>query len=202
MAVSPVVAGQTLTPVAPAAGLTLSNPPPAATVVAPSGSVRAIRLAILRAPAGADTTVSVISTNTTVATATASTVLAGQLTTDLTVTANADGIATIIIRAGGEVRAVTVYVGTPPAGAIPLLMATPVGVTISNPPSAGQLLAASGRQIAFTVQLLTAPATADVPVSVSSDNPGVAIGGRDGDPRRLDGGDRLRSQPSATAGRR
>ena len=174
VAVSPVVAGQTLTPVAPAAGLTLSNPPPAAAVVALSGSVRAIRLAILRAPAGADTTVSVISTNTTVATATASTVLAGQVTTDLTVTANADGIATIIIRAGGEVRAVTVYVGTPPAGAIPLLMATPVGVSISNPPSAGQLLAASGRQLAFTVQLLTAPAAADVPVSVSSDNPGVA----------------------------
>ena len=177
VAVSPVVAGQTLMPVASAAGLTLTNPPPAAAVFAASGSIRTIRIAILQRPAGTDTTVSVISTNTTVATATASTVLAGQLTTELTVTANADGFATFIVQAGGEVRAVTVYVGTPPAGAIPLLMAAPAGVTISNPPSAGQLLAAGGRQVAFTVQLLPTPAVADVPVSVSSDNPGVATAG-------------------------
>jgi hypothetical protein len=154
--------------------LTLTNPPPAAAVFAASGSIRTIRIAILQRPAGTDTTVSVISTNTTVATATASTVLAGQLTTELTVTANADGFATFIVQASGEVRAVTVHVGTPPAGAIPLLMAAPAGVTISNPPSAGQLLAAGGRQVAFTVQLLPTPAAADVPVSVSSDNPGVA----------------------------
>jgi hypothetical protein len=174
VAVSPVQTGQTLTPFAPSAGLSLSNPPPAAVVFTASGSLRTIRVAILRGPADTDTTVSIVSTNTAVATASASTIVAGQLTTDVIVTANADGFATIIIRANGEVRAVTVYVGAAPAGAIPLLLAAPVGATISNPPSAGQLVASAGRQIAFTVQLLTTPAIADVPVSVSSDNTGVA----------------------------
>jgi hypothetical protein len=143
-------------------------------VFAVSGSLRTVRVAVLGKPADANTSVSVSSTNTAVATATAGTLQAGQQTVDVTITAIADGVATIVIRVGDQLRGLTVYVGAQPPDAAPLLTAPPVGVAISNPPSAGQLIAAAGRQISFTLPLLTAPAAVDTPVSVSSDNSSVA----------------------------
>ncbi|MGE5243271.1 MAG: Ig-like domain-containing protein [Betaproteobacteria bacterium] len=173
VAVSPVQPGQTLTPASAPVGASLSNAP-SGIVVARAGTGQTVHLDLLGAPATADTPVSVVSTNTAVATATATTIATGQTATDVQITPVADGVATIVVRVGDDVRSLTVFVGTLPANLLPLITARPAGLAISNAPGAGQLVASAGRQITVSVPLLTAPAGADAVVTVSSDNPAVA----------------------------
>jgi hypothetical protein len=143
-------------------------------VILQSGATRTLRVVVLNAPAAADVSVSVISTNNAVATVIAGSVAAGQQTTDLQITAIADGTATIIMRAGDQVRGLTIFVGAPPPGSEPLVVAAPVGLSIASPPNAGQVIASAGKQIVLTVQMLNVPATVETPVSVSTANAAVA----------------------------
>ena len=69
----------------------------------------------------------VTSSNPSVATAVSTAVQAGQTLATVTIDALANGVATLIFHAGGEVRAFTVFVGAPPAGATPIVVARPVG---------------------------------------------------------------------------
>ena len=58
-----------------------------------------------------------------------------------------DGIAVLTIRAGDEVRSVTVFVGTPPANQTPITFAPAAGIAIALPPSAGQVLTTADRRM-------------------------------------------------------
>jgi hypothetical protein len=53
-------------------------------------------------------------------------------------------------------------------------VARPAGLSISNAPNAGQVIAAAGRQITLTIPLLGAPAAADTTVLVLTGNAAVA----------------------------
>jgi hypothetical protein len=174
VSVSTPQSGQTLTPFATEIGLGVSNPPSGGFVIVQPASTPIVRLRLLAAPAATDTPVTVFSTNAGVATATASTILAGQQTTDLQISALTNGVATIVLRAGNQVVGLTIFVGAPPAGSTPMILASPVGLSISSPPIVGQVIAAAGRQFSITVQVLSSPAAVDTPVSISSDNPAVA----------------------------
>ncbi len=176
VAVSQAQVGQTLTPIGQPAGIAVSNPPSAGAVVVQSGTPRVVRVLVLDAPATGNLAVTVSSTNAAVATATATPVGDGQQTTDVQITPLADGVATIIFRVGNLVRALTVYVGAPPAGSTLLLLASPAGVAVSNAPSAGQVITAAGGHVVVTVQLLNAPAVTDTAVTVATSNAAVASG--------------------------
>jgi hypothetical protein len=139
-----------------------------------AGSTHTVRITLLRAPAGADTSVSVFSTNAAVATATTSNVAAGQQTTDVEITALIDGIATIILRVGNDVRGLTVFVGTPPAGSTPLLLASPVGLSLSALPTLGRMFAPLGAVRTIGVRLFDAPVASDTLVTVTTSDANVA----------------------------
>ena len=161
------------------AGVAISNPPNVGQLVVTPGTNASFTTVILSSAAGADTPVIVESSNPAIATATANTIAAGGLSTTLSVNAISNGVVTLIIRAGGDVRAVTLYVGTPPAGQQPILLAPPVGVAISNPPTIGQLVTASGAASATELVLLTAPASGSMDVSVTSSDPAIATAAAD-----------------------
>jgi hypothetical protein len=173
VAVSAIRPDQTFVADAAPAGAAVSNPPAAGTVVAQGGGVRTIRVDLLSTPAADDTPVTVTSTNTAVATATA-TVTAGQRFADVRITTASDGVATIIVRSGNDVRGITVFVGSPPPSLVPLLIASPVGTAVSGAPVAGQVIASAGRSVVVAIPVVTTAASVDTPVEVSSSNPAVA----------------------------
>ncbi len=156
-------------------GVSISLAPTAGQVVLASGQAIGTTIAVLSHDADGSTAVSITSSNPGVATATASNVATGTRTTTLAVQANANGIAVLTIRAGGEVRTLTVYVGAPPDNLTPVVVAPQVGVTISRPPSAGQILLQPGQGTTTSTSILLAPATGPTPVTVASSNPAIAM---------------------------
>jgi len=98
----------------------------------------------------------------------------GAQTAALTVSTGSAGEAALILRAGTDVRQLTVLVGTPPPGQLPPALAAPVGLAVLPPPSVGQVVLATASQQSLTLRLLRNPATSTVPVTVLSNNPGVA----------------------------
>ena len=129
---------------------------------------------LLAAPAQGETPVTVTSSNPSVATATASTILAGQQTTTLSIDALADGQTVLTLRAGDEVRSVTVFVGAVAPGQTPIVVAPTVGVSLPRLPYGGQTAVAPATTATFGLVLLPAPRASDTAVTVISSNPAVA----------------------------
>src|SRR5206468_8282849 len=88
--------------------------------------------------------------------------------------AGVEGVATLRFSAAGEMRELTVVVGTPPPGSVPLVVSTPVGVELLPVPHVGRVYSALGGQPSLDVPLLGTPATADTVVSVTSSDVNVA----------------------------
>jgi hypothetical protein len=178
VSVSDPIVGQQLTPLAAQTGLAISLPPSAGNVFTSAGRTATVSISLRGTPLPGNTplAVTVTSSNANVATATATAIQPGQQTTTLTIDGLADGIAVLTVRAGDDVRSFTVFVGAPPANLTPLALAMPTGVSISRPPSIGQVLTAAGRTSVVTVQALAAPLAGTTPlaVSVSSSNPAIA----------------------------
>jgi hypothetical protein len=128
----------------------------------------------LNAPALTDTPVTISTSNSAVASGIASVIHAGQTTTNLTIDSTSDGIATFTLRAGAETRAVTVFVGTPPANAAPILVARSIGVSVASLPSLGRAFAPIGVARTLAVRLFDSPALIDTPVTVTTSNASVA----------------------------
>ena len=84
------------------------------------------------------------------------------------------GDATLTVRAGAEFGQLTIVVGTPPSGSVPPILARPAGIVVVPAPSAGRLFTAPAGQATFTVRLLSNPAAANTPVTVSSSDPAIA----------------------------
>jgi hypothetical protein len=155
------------------AGVSVLSPPSAGAVISLAGRQSAIGLALLASPAAAQTPVTVTSSNPAVATATAAAIPAGNQTTQVTVTAIADGVATIVLRAGTETRVLTVVVGTPAPNTIPLISARAVGVSTLRAPRGGELFAPTGTIRTIRVVVLAAPATSDTAVTITSSDPTI-----------------------------
>jgi hypothetical protein len=131
-------------------------------------------VAILNVPAGVITSVEVTSSNAAVASAVAANIQPGSHTTRLTITTGIAGTAVLTIRAGGEIRQLTVVVGAPAAGTIAPIMAKPVGVVVLPAPKLGRVVTSPTAQSAFMLQLTTTPVAAAATVTVTSSNPNVA----------------------------
>ena len=154
-------------------GVSILSPPSAGAVISLASRQSALALALLASPATAQTPVTVTSSNPAVATATAAAISAGSQTSQVTVTAVADGVATIVLRAGTETRALTVVVGTPAPNTMPLISARPVGVSTIRAPRAGELFAPTEAVRTVRVVVLGAPAAADTPVTITSSDPAI-----------------------------
>jgi hypothetical protein len=174
VSVSAPQSGQSVVADAAGAGLSLSNPAAVGFVALGAGASQSARLT-LRSPAPAGATASIFTTNAAVATATVSAVVAGQSFVDVQITATGEGVAVVVVRIGNEAFAFTVFVGVPPPGSVPILTASPVGLSVSNAPIAAQIVASAGRDVVLVVPVLAVPATAVTPVTVTSGNPSVAI---------------------------
>ena len=131
---------------------------------------------ILRSPAAADIPLAITSSNSAVASVPAAVSISqGGQSATITIVSGAAGTATLTIRAGNEFGQLSVVVGNPPVGSEPPTVASPVGVVLlAASSSAGRLFAAPGGQSTFGVAVLSTPAAANTPVTVTSNNPSVA----------------------------
>jgi hypothetical protein len=131
-----VVAGSNDTPaLAIPVGVSVRPAPRIARVRLPAGTTEAPSIRLLSAPAGADLSFSVVSTDPAVATAAGPvTVPAGERAATLEIVGGAEGIATLTLAADGIELEIEVIVGAPPeAGSAPAL-AVPVGVEVEEDP--------------------------------------------------------------------
>jgi hypothetical protein len=147
-------------------------------VFADMASSRGVSLPLLAATAASPTTVAVTSDNPAIAQVVGTvTVPAGSTAADVQIQTGQQGTATLTFTAAGVVRQVTIVVGTPPAGTVSPISARPVGVVLlPSPasPSAGRVFTATSAQASVGVRLLSSPAAATTPVTVTSSNPDVA----------------------------
>lgn len=175
ISVSTPLSGQELRPLAPAVGTMALSPPHLGRVILPENSQRTLVLTVLGSPATADTSLIVSSNNPAVADIPGSPMVPqNELTVALTIDTGAEGTAELILRAGEEVRRLTVTVGLPLLGTEPPLVAAPVSVVIPEAPSVGQVMLSAGSARDITLLLLDNPAVVEMNVVVTSDNPVVA----------------------------
>ena len=137
-----------------------------------------VTVRLLSSPAAAATPVSIVSSNPNVVAVTgAISIPAGSQTATIDLANGIEGTATLTFRAAGQVRQLSVVVGTPPDGTVPLVMAAPVGVTVLQQRNLGHVFTPVGGQSTVTVTLLASAATAATPVFVTSSDASVAGGG-------------------------
>jgi hypothetical protein len=120
--------------------------------------------------------VTITSSNPSVATATAAPLQPGEQTITLTISTFQDGVAVLTIRAGSEVRTITVVVGPASPGLASVIVSPAVGLAVSAAPSAGQIVANVGSTSSVTLQVLSAAhaGPGSLPVTVTSSNPAIA----------------------------
>jgi hypothetical protein len=177
ISVTPRIVGQALSPFALPVGTAVVLPPSAGQVVMTSGTDVIIAVPVLSQPnaGGGGVPVTIFEGNPGVAIASASPVPPGSTLSTLTVTALSDGVATLTLRAGDDVRSVTVFVGSTAPDRSPIALAPPAGVSIALPPSVGQVITPGNRVSTVTLQLLSSSNTGGtLPVQVISSDPAVA----------------------------
>ena len=177
VSVSDPVAGRSVTAF-DLTGVAIARAPSIGQIVLPAGRSFGTLVQVMSSAAGATTTVAVFSSNPSVATATASPVQAGQVSTTVDVQSLSEGVTTLTLRAGDEVRSLVVVVGNPAPGQTPPVLAMPVGFSVIAAPSVGQLVLAAAQNAQTLVSVLSAALAGNTPlaVSVSSSNPAVATG--------------------------
>ena len=175
VSVSEPVAQQQMIVFSQAVGVFVPPSPSAGYVIVPEGSQQTFSVRLLFSPAGADTSVTVTSSNSAVANVNTAVVIpAGGQDAAVTLDTGQAGEATLLFDAGNETRWMTVIVGLPSADKIPPTSALPVGVFVMGPYPAGQVIIEESSQQTFSVRLLFSPATVDTPVAVASSNSAVA----------------------------
>jgi hypothetical protein len=160
----------------PAAGLMVVPALSVGQVVMPGSGRQTLTVRLLASPAAADTQMVVTSSNPAIANVTGPvSILAGTRVAALTLVTGQTGEAVLVLRAGPEVRQLTVFVGEPPTLRLPLALAASVGLAVLPPLPVGQVIVPTvGSQPPLTVRLLSNPAPQAMPVTVRSSNPDVA----------------------------
>ena len=154
-------------------GIAVTAAPSVGQVLSGAGRTSQVTIQMLSAPnAGTQPLpVEVTSSNAAVATGVATAVAPGASATTVTITTGTNGTATLLFRAGGEVRSLVVLVGPPQPSQTPIVLAPAVGFAIPGLPSVGLMFAPVSSAASIGVAMLAAPAAAVTPVTVSSSNP-------------------------------
>ena len=157
------------------AGVAIAAAPSVGGVITAMGSQQTFGVRLLSQPAAADTPVVASTSDPLVASVAAGgVVLAGQQVAQITIATGTAGVVTVTLRAGNEVRELTVVVGGSGNGQTPAVLAAPVGVAITPAPLAGVVMSPIGAVAIVGVRLLSAAATSDVLVTVTSSDTNVA----------------------------
>jgi hypothetical protein len=175
VASSPLTPGMTMETSPVVAGVAASRAAYGGYAVLPGGTTVSRLIQLLHVPASVETAVSVLSLNSSVASATIGPISAGSTSATLQITGLADGIATLLVRVGDHVRAIEVFVGTPAPDAT-LLLAPVTGTALSNAAFAGQVVVGLTGSTSISIPVLTTPSVGTTDVAVSSLNPSVATG--------------------------
>jgi hypothetical protein len=160
---------------APPIGMVIVPFPSAGDVIVPESSTRTVTLRVLAAPAATDTLLVIASSDPSVASIAGPVVIAaGQTDAAFEITTGAAGTAIVTLVAGDEGRELRVISGDPSLADTPPVVASPIGVVVMEPGSAGTLFLEPGATRTFALPLLAFPSVADLPVSVLSLDPAVA----------------------------
>jgi len=176
VSVSEPVSGQTLSPMALPGGVAIAAAPIAAEVIGAAASVASITARLTAAPVAAATSVSATSSDETIARlVNAPVVQSGQQVAPLVIATGRAGTAVLTIRAGSETRSILVVVGGSAAGQTIAALAAPTAISVAPPATISQLFTPPQASQTIQLRLLTTPATADIPVTVTSSNTSVAV---------------------------
>jgi hypothetical protein len=176
---------QTPIALAPIVGVALPALPFIGQAITAVGAAVTLRLVLLAEPAAEPRAITVTSSDTGVVQVVSQTVTipAGSRVAAIDILTGAAGRATLMILDGGLRRDFTVLVGQAPSPATsPVTAAAPVGVSVVPSPGIGRLVAPAGSAVTapLGVQLLRSPRSVDVPVTVTSSDPGVVTVGTGG----------------------
>ena len=169
-------AGFTPIALAPIVGASVVAAPSVGQLVLPAGQGTQTIVTVLNAPLAGSTPlpVSVASSNPSVATATGSPVVPGSLVTTLTITAVADGVAELTLRAGGAVRSIVIVVGTPSPDRTPPVLALPVGASVTGFPFIGKAFVPTAQGVTLGVLFLSEARPTATQVSITSNRTDIA----------------------------
>jgi hypothetical protein len=149
--------------------------PSAGRLVEPINGRRTFALPLLEAPAPAETSVTVTTSNADVAFVEGDVRIAqGEQSGTVTIVTGAEGTATITFRVGNIARQLTVVVGTPDAASLGPIVGAPVGVRVFPPLFLGRILVPMAGETSVTLVLLSEAQSVDTPVTVRSTASGVA----------------------------
>ena len=155
-------------------GVSVSPGTSAGQVIIPAPGQAGFVVRLLTAATAADVPVTVESSNPAVATAIGAPIPAGAQTAAIIVTAHSHGTAILTVRAGSQVRSLTIVVGAPSAGtAPPYAAARPVGLRTTALPGSPGVFAPSAATRSLQVRVLRAPAAANRSISIASSDPAV-----------------------------
>ncbi|PYM68400.1 MAG: hypothetical protein DME11_00525 [Candidatus Rokuibacteriota bacterium] len=131
--VGPPPAGAVPPIVAPPAGVIVQAAPSAGQLIVPGSGQQTLTVPLLPTPATADTPVTVRSSDPAIASVVGSVVIpAGSQVATMTIATGTQGIAFLTMTAEGEVRELTVIVGTPPPATVPPVVAPPVQIDVAQ----------------------------------------------------------------------
>jgi hypothetical protein len=134
-----------------------------------------LTLQLVSSPVAANTPVTVTSSDPGIAAVLDPvTIATGARVANVRIVTGAQGTATLTFQAGGEGRQLTIVVGTPEAGTEPPVIASPVGVVLSDERRLGTVFTGAGGHPNLNVTALSAAATSATVVTVSSSNPNIA----------------------------
>jgi hypothetical protein len=113
-------------------GVAVLVAPSAGVAVADAGVDQEVRVLLLDSPRASDTLIAVTTTDPSVAAPLGPAIVpAGSAEASLTIRTGSEGVAVLSLQAvTGEARELTVIVGQPPPGSVPLIIAPPVGVEV------------------------------------------------------------------------
>jgi hypothetical protein len=139
------------------------------------GGQSSLGVRLVSSPVATNTPVTVTTSDPNIAMAAGAVVIpAGSQSATVTIGSGVQGVATLTFTVGTEKRELTVVVGTPPAGLLPLVISNAVGVMLVPDRQAGRVYSAIGGQPSLTVPLLSDPAATDTAVTVTSSDPNIA----------------------------
>src|SRR5262249_31235440 len=164
--------------IAPAAGVVVS--PTASSFIgrifSPTVGLQTVGIRLLSSPAQASTPVSVATSDPAIANVLGTiTVATGSDSANVSIQTGSAGVATLTFRAGTDTRQLTVVVGTPPAGMIPPVFTSPVGVVVLQSASTalGRVFTGVAGQSSIGVRLVSAAVVSDPAVAVTKSNANV-----------------------------
>jgi hypothetical protein len=144
-------------------------------IYSPVSGQSSVGVQLVTSPVATDTPVAVTSSDSTVVSVVGGVIIpAGTRSAAITMGTGSAGVATLRFSIGTETRELTVVVGTPPAGLVPLVISGAAGVVILPDRQGGRIYSATAGQSSVNLTLLDSPAPVATAVTVTTSDANVA----------------------------